>query len=58
MTPPFGFSLFYVKGIATPDTPIPTVCLVSVLIVVFQLIGLAMAAFCPALAIGVVGARG
>lgn len=56
MTPPFGFSLFYVKGVAPPDVPITTVYRGAIPFVALQLIGLASVIFLPALTVGVVRA--
>ena len=56
MTPPFGFSLFYVKGVAPPDVPITTVYRGAIPFVVLQLIGLASVILLPALTVGVVRA--
>ena len=56
MTPPFGFSLFYVKGIAPPDVPIQTIYLGALPFVVLQLIGLAAVISIPFLTIGAVRA--
>lgn len=56
MTPPFGFSLFYVKGVAPPDMPITTVYRGAIPFVILQLIGLAGVILLPALTVGVVRA--
>ena len=56
MTPPFGFSLFYVKGVAPPDVPITIVYRGAIPFVVLQLIGLASVILLPALTVGVVRA--
>lgn len=58
MTPPFGFSLFYVKGVAPPGTPISTIYLGALPFVVLQLIGLAAVILFPALTVGIVRALG
>jgi len=54
MTPPFGFSLFYVKGVAPPDMPITTVYRGAMPFVALQLMGLAAVILLPALTVGVV----
>ncbi len=56
MTPPFGFSLFYVKGVSPPEIPITTVYRGAIPFVVLQLIGLASVILIPALTVGVVRA--
>lgn len=56
MTPPFGFSLFYVKGVAPPDVPITTVYRGAIPFVVLQLIGLTGVILLPALTVGVMRA--
>lgn len=56
MTPPFGFSLFYVKGVAPEGTPIGTIYRGALPFVVLQLVGLAAVLSIPALTIGVVRA--
>ncbi|MEM8551836.1 MAG: TRAP transporter large permease subunit [Pseudomonadota bacterium] len=56
MTPPFGFSLFYVKGVAPPDVPIRTVYLGALPFVVLQLIGLTAVITLPFLTLGLVRA--
>jgi len=58
MTPPFGFSLFYVKGVAPKGTSIGTIYKGAVPFVVLQLIGLASVIFIPYLTIGIVRALG
>jgi len=58
MTPPFGFSLFYVKGVAPPDIPISTIYKGAIPFVVLQLIGLASVLTIPFLTVGVVRALG
>ncbi|KEO60770.1 TRAP transporter large permease [Thioclava indica] len=58
MTPPFGFSLFYVKGVAPEGTSIGTIYKGAVPFVVLQLIGLASVIFIPYLTIGIVRALG
>ncbi|MEM8664781.1 MAG: TRAP transporter large permease subunit, partial [Pseudomonadota bacterium] len=54
MTPPFGFSLFYVKGVAPPDVPIRTIYFGAIPFVVLQLIGLVAVITLPFLTIGLV----
>lgn len=56
MTPPFGFSLFYVKGVAPPNVPITTVYRGALPFVALQLIGLASVILLPMLTVGVVRA--
>ena len=56
MTPPFGFSLFYVKGVAPPEVPITTVYRGAIPFVVLQLVGLALVILLPVLTVGVVRA--
>lgn len=56
MTPPFGFSLFYVKGVAPPDVPIRTIYLGALPFVVLQLIGLTAVITIPFLTLGLVRA--
>ena len=56
MTPPFGFSLFYVKGVAPPEVPITTVYRGAIPFVVLQLIGLASVILLPVLTVGMVRA--
>lgn len=56
LTPPFGFSLFYVKGVAPKDMPISTIYKGALPFVAMQLIGLAAVILIPALTIGVVRA--
>jgi len=58
MTPPFGFSLFYVKGVAPKGTSIGTIYKGAIPFVVLQLIGLASVIFIPYLTIGIVRALG
>ena len=58
MTPPFGFSLFYVKGVAPPGTPIGTIYRGAIPFVVLQVIGLATVLAVPAVTVGVVRALG
>lgn len=58
MTPPFGFSLFYVRGVAPEGMPISTIYRGAAPFVVLQLIGLASVVLVPALTIGVVRALG
>ena len=54
ITPPFGFSLFYVKGVAPPELPIQTIYTGAVPFVVLQLAALAAVIAFPALTVGVV----
>ncbi|MEO1192622.1 MAG: TRAP transporter large permease subunit [Pseudomonadota bacterium] len=54
MTPPFGFSLFYVKGVSPPDIQIGTIYKGALPFVALQLIGLSSVLIFPALTIGVV----
>ncbi len=50
MTPPFGFSLFYLKAVTPPEVTTGHIYRGIIPFVVFQLIGLAIVAFYPALA--------
>ncbi len=50
MTPPFGFSLFYLKAVTPPEITTGHIYRGIVPFVVFQLIGLAIVAFYPPLA--------
>ena len=56
MTPPFGFSLFYVRGVAPPDVSIRTIYLGALPFVGLQLIGLAAVIAFPDLTIALVRA--
>lgn len=47
LTPPFGFSLFYLKGVAPPEVTTGDVYRGIIPFVVIQLIGLAVVAFIP-----------
>lgn len=50
MTPPFGFSLFYLKAVTPPEVTTGNIYRGIIPFVVFQLIGLAIVAFYPPLA--------
>ncbi|MBW1707319.1 MAG: TRAP transporter large permease subunit [Deltaproteobacteria bacterium] len=50
MTPPFGFSLFYLKAVTPPEITTGNIYRGIIPFVVFQLIGLAIVAFYPPLA--------
>jgi len=50
MTPPFGFSLFYLKAVTPPEITTGHIYRGIIPFVVFQLIGLAIVAFYPPLA--------
>ena len=50
MTPPFGFSLFYLKAVTPPEVTTGHIYRGIIPFVVFQLIGLAIVAFYPPLA--------
>jgi len=50
MTPPFGFSLFYLKAVTPPEISTGHIYRGIIPFVVFQLIGLAIVAFFPILA--------
>jgi tripartite ATP-independent transporter DctM subunit len=50
MTPPFGFSLFYLKAVTPPEVSTGHIYRGIIPFVVFQLIGLAIVAFYPQLA--------
>ncbi len=50
MTPPFGFSLFYLKAVTPPEISTGHIYRGIIPFVVFQLIGLAIVAFYPPLA--------
>ena len=51
LTPPFGFALFYLKGAAPADLPIGVIYRGIVPFVILQLVGLAMVAAFPQLAL-------
>ena len=50
MTPPFGFSLFYLKAVTPPEISTGDIYRGIIPFVFFQLIGLLIVAFCPWLA--------
>jgi TRAP-type mannitol/chloroaromatic compound transport system permease large subunit len=50
MTPPFGFSLFYLKAVTPPEVTTGHIYRGIIPFVLFQLIGLAIVAFVPELA--------
>jgi TRAP-type mannitol/chloroaromatic compound transport system permease large subunit len=50
MTPPFGFSLFYLKAVTPPDVTTGHIYRGIIPFVVFQLIGLTIVALFPGLA--------
>lgn len=52
LTPPFGYSLFYLKGIAPPEIPIRTIYAGVAPFVLLQLLVLALIIAFPALSIG------
>ncbi len=54
ITPPFGFSLFYVKGVAPPEVPIQTIYTGAVPFVALQLVALATVIYFPWVTVGVV----
>ena len=52
LTPPFGFSLFFVKGAAPPEIRLADIYRGAVPLVAIQLLGVALVAALPALAVG------
>jgi tripartite ATP-independent transporter DctM subunit len=50
LTPPVGFALFYLKGVAPPEISVPTIYRGVVPFIGLQLVGLAILFFCPAMA--------
>ncbi|MGF1562760.1 MAG: TRAP transporter large permease subunit, partial [Geminicoccaceae bacterium] len=51
LTPPFGFALFYLKGVAPPQVRIGDIYLGIIPFVILQLIGLALVMAVPAIAL-------
>jgi len=49
LTPPFGFSLFYLRGVAPPEVPTTAIYRGAVPFIVIQLIGLLMVVLFPEL---------
>ncbi len=49
LTPPFGFALFYLRGVAPPDVKTTHIYKGAVAFIVLQLIGLAIVGFFPGL---------
>jgi TRAP-type mannitol/chloroaromatic compound transport system permease large subunit len=56
LTPPFGFALFYLKGLAPPEVKIQSIYRGIIPFVIMQLICLALVIFFPALALWLPGA--
>ena len=56
LTPPFGFALFYLKGLAPPEVKIQSIYRGIVPFVIMQLICLALVLMFPALALWLPGA--
>jgi TRAP-type mannitol/chloroaromatic compound transport system permease large subunit len=52
LTPPFGFALFFVKGASPPEIRLAEVYRGAVPLVAIQLLGVALVALMPALAVG------
>jgi TRAP-type mannitol/chloroaromatic compound transport system permease large subunit len=50
MTPPFGFSLFYLKAVTPPEVTTGHIYRGIIPFVAFQLVGLGIVAFFPQLA--------
>jgi TRAP-type mannitol/chloroaromatic compound transport system permease large subunit len=50
LTPPFGFALFYLRGVAPPEVKTTDIYLGIAPFVVIQLVGLAVVASFPPLA--------
>ena len=57
LTPPFGFSLFYLRGVAPPELPTSAIYRGAVPFIVIQLIGLAAICIWPELVTGLLGER-
>ncbi len=55
LTPPFGFALFFVKGVAPPGVTLGEVYRGAVPLVIIQIIGIALVVLIPALATGLPG---
>jgi tripartite ATP-independent transporter DctM subunit len=49
LTPPFGFSLFYLRGVAPPDVKTTHIYRGAVAFIILQLVGLAIVGFNPSL---------
>ena len=49
LTPPFGYALFYLKGIAPPEISMTDICKAIIPFVILQLIGLSLAIIFPSL---------
>jgi len=49
LTPPFGFALFYLKGVCPPDVRLSEIYRGVVPFIILQLIGLLLVAMFPAL---------
>lgn len=49
LTPPFGFSLFYMKSAASEDTQLKTIYQSAIPFIGVQLVGLAICLFAPSL---------
>ncbi len=49
-TPPFGFALFYMKGVASPQVKIQQICTGIIPFVLLQLTGLALIMAFPEIA--------
>lgn len=49
LTPPFGFSLFYLRGVAPPDVKTTQIYRGAVAFIILQLVGLAIVGFNPPL---------
>jgi len=52
LTPPFGFALFFVKGVSPPEVTLAEVYQGAVPLVLIQVVGIALVALLPALAVG------
>jgi len=55
LTPPFGFSLFYLRGIAPPSVPTTAIYRGAVPFIGVQLIGLCLVVLFPELVTGLLG---
>jgi tripartite ATP-independent transporter DctM subunit len=52
LTPPFGFALFYLRGVAPPELPTSSIYKGAIPFIVIQLIGLALIIIFPELVTG------
>jgi TRAP-type mannitol/chloroaromatic compound transport system permease large subunit len=54
LTPPFGFALFYLRGVAPPEVSTPTIYRGAIPFVALQLVGLALVVTYPEVVTGLI----